>query len=122
MVLSFRLKCVVFLALVCAICFAHAAAHHRDMRLLYECGQNVKEINDAIDQFAAKHGSYPDRLSQLIPAYLPSIPTCPIAHVDTYSATWKHRAGQTAHIYCTTPSHTITASTPWFSRDIIGWW
>lgn len=43
------------------------------------CIQNIKHIATAIEFYAKDHkGKYPDKLKDLIPRYLPSMPICPI--------------------------------------------
>lgn len=44
------------------------------------CIQNIKHIATAIEFYASKNknGKYPEKLKDLIPKYLPSMPVCPI--------------------------------------------
>lgn len=51
------------------------------------CRQNLKNIATALEMYATdNNGRYPDSISQLVPQYLKSIPQCPAAGSDTYTA------------------------------------
>lgn len=51
------------------------------------CRSNLKNVGTALAMYADDFGGrYPARLSQLVPNYLRTIPTCPSAGEDTYSA------------------------------------
>lgn len=51
------------------------------------CRHNVLTIARALDAYSRDHGGpYPDRLSDLVPRYLPAVPVCPSTGTDTYSA------------------------------------
>ncbi|HEY4003474.1 MAG TPA: hypothetical protein VGO93_31695, partial [Candidatus Xenobia bacterium] len=59
---------------------------------LVACESNEKHLGIALEMYASEHeGHYPDRLSQLVPAYLKQMPSCPAAGHDSYSATYRHR-------------------------------
>lgn len=50
------------------------------------CRDNVLKLAQATEIYAQEHeGIFPDKLSELVPKYLPAIPHCPSAAVDTYS-------------------------------------
>ena len=53
-----------------------------------DCEQNKCRIVRALTDYASDHPheAYPDNLSELVPRYLRSIPKCPQAKADTYSA------------------------------------
>jgi type II secretory pathway pseudopilin PulG len=54
------------------------------------CKNNLESIAKALEAWrAANHDQYPPTLAALTPTYLKSIPTCPAAGADTYSATYK---------------------------------
>lgn len=65
------------------------------------CESNIKNIAIAVEMYFSDHkNTYPDSLKQLPPGnYLKMIPTCPAAHRDTYSATYR-RVGQTFEVHC----------------------
>jgi hypothetical protein len=51
------------------------------------CVSNVKNLATALEMYSTDNsGRYPTLLSQLTPDYLRTIPTCPSAGLDTYSA------------------------------------
>jgi len=101
----------------------HAIQHHSEMIALYECGQNIHSIHYAIKVYERDTGQTLQNLKQLIPKYLPKLPTCPLTGTDTYSITWEHPIDQNALVYCSDPRHRITAKKPWFSEEIThSWW
>lgn len=52
-----------------------------------ECRNNLSTLLRACQQYAQKHdGDYPDSLDQLTPEFVKSIPVCPAAGRDSYSA------------------------------------
>lgn len=60
---------------------------------LTACKSNLKNIATACEMWASDNaGRYPKELSQLTPSYLKTIPTCPTAGKDSYSATYKAQA------------------------------
>jgi Tfp pilus assembly protein PilE len=42
-----------------------------------ECAMNLDSIATACKHFASEKGGFPKNLSELVPAYLESVPTCP---------------------------------------------
>lgn len=64
--------------------------HARAAGQLVACKSNLKNIGTAAEMYSTDNsGRYPTKLSQLTPNYLRSIPTCPSAGKDTYSASYK---------------------------------
>jgi hypothetical protein len=64
------------------------------------CKSNLKNIATGLEMWASDHqGKYPERLSQLTPDYLKTLPTCPAAGQDTYSAHYKRRPAGFS-VYC----------------------
>lgn len=54
------------------------------------CKANVKNLGTALEMYSTDYeGHYPPSLSQLTPNYLKVIMQCPMAHKDTYSATYE---------------------------------
>lgn len=50
------------------------------------CCSNLKNLGTALEMYSTDNsGAFPDRLSQLTPNYVKTIPTCASAHRDTYS-------------------------------------
>ncbi|NDD29431.1 MAG: hypothetical protein EB084_14315 [Proteobacteria bacterium] len=51
------------------------------------CEKNLKLMATALDLYAnASQGAYPAALTAVAPLYLKSLPTCPSAQADTYTA------------------------------------
>lgn len=54
------------------------------------CKSNLKNIGTALEMYSTDNsGHYPTQLSKLTPDYLKTIPTCPSAGHDTYSASYE---------------------------------
>lgn len=54
------------------------------------CSSNLKNVATALEMYSTDNaGRYPETLQPLAPNYLKTIPTCPSAHKDTYSETYK---------------------------------
>jgi hypothetical protein len=69
------------------------------------CASNLKNISTACEMYSTDHaGQYPTTLQDLIPNYLRTIPTCPAAGVDTYSANFWIHEGRYA-VCCTGTFH-----------------
>lgn len=98
---------------------------------LTACKSNEKNIATALEMYASDfQGYYPSNLNKLISkdphlSYLRSIPTCPAAGKDTYSATYKYtvakRDPKTGKVisgadnfsfYCAGHSHKDAGGTP----------
>ncbi|MCA9780995.1 MAG: hypothetical protein KC800_29955, partial [Candidatus Eremiobacteraeota bacterium] len=55
---------------------------------LTACKSNLKNIGTAMEMYSTDWGGrYPDEMAMLTPNYLRTIPECPAADMDTYSAT-----------------------------------
>lgn len=56
---------------------------------LTACKSNQKNLATALEMWSTDHsGHYPERLSEVVPDYLRSLPTCPSAGKDTYSQSY----------------------------------
>lgn len=56
------------------------------------CKSNLKNIGTALEMYSTDNGGrYPTQLSKLTPDYLRTMPTCPSAGQDTYSASYEVR-------------------------------
>lgn len=66
------------------------------------CLLNLKEIGNALNSYHNDHDKmYPSSLSELIPKYLQSIPTCPAAKKDVYSQGYQVSSDlKTFSFYC----------------------
>ena len=70
------------------------------------CTQNLKIIATGLENYASDHGgNYPATLKVLIPIYLEALPTCPAAHKDTYSASWRVAGGEGFYMCCSGNNH-----------------
>ncbi len=57
------------------------------------CKSNLKNIATALEMWSTDNaGRYPKKMSSLTPNYLKTIPLCPRAYSDTYSASYKCKA------------------------------
>lgn len=64
-------------------------ASARSLGQYSSCLSNLKNVGTALEMYSTDAaGRYPARLAQLVPNYLVSIPTCPTAGRDTYSANY----------------------------------
>lgn len=66
------------------------------------CCANLKGIGLALEMYSTDNsGKYPAKLSQLIPEYIESIPTCPSAGKDTYSESYRvSKDGNNYSFFC----------------------
>ena len=54
------------------------------------CLRQLDKLHHALDAYRDAHQDFfPDRLDQLVPSYLETLPTCPAAGSDTYSASYQ---------------------------------
>ncbi len=54
------------------------------------CPSNLKNIGIALEMYSTDNdGRYPERIQALTPNYLKTLPTCPAADRDTYSASYQ---------------------------------
>lgn len=60
---------------------------------LRTCESNIHLLKEAIEAYKADHGELPKNRRQLVPDYLPSLPTCPTLGLDTYRVAFGRRAG-----------------------------
>jgi hypothetical protein len=69
-----------------AVLLENAVAAHRCGSYTAGCRANLKCLSTALEMYANDHRRcYPDRLQQLTPTYLKTIPTCPWSAADDYS-------------------------------------
>ncbi len=84
---------------------------HAEGRLT-SCKSNLKNIATALELYAMDHGQYPPSLSELVAkSYLGTIPKCPSAGKDTYSASYTHSA-KYFKIYCAGNAHKLLGLPP----------
>lgn len=70
------------------------------------CTQSLKGIATGLEMYSSDHGGkYPASLQELVPSYLKSIPTCPAAHRDTYSQTWRVAGEEGFYVHCAGNNH-----------------
>ena len=81
------------------------AVHAEGLGPLRGCVANLKSIATGLEMYASDHqGNYPKSLQQLTPTYLKSLPTCPAAGRETYSAAWR-LAGSEGFYFCCSGNH-----------------
>ena len=68
---------VVALVLLIAAISAPALHQNRQKKLAAECAMNLEILDLACKKQAAETGEYPRALSELVPAYLEALPSCP---------------------------------------------
>lgn len=60
-----------------------------------QCKTNLKNLGTALEQYSEAHaGRYPSDLSELTPAYLKTLPSCPSAEANTYSSAYHRTPAQ----------------------------
>lgn len=77
-----------FLA-IAGIIFQPRMPRPRAQSQLTACKSNLKNIGTALEMYSEDHkAQYPARLDALTPNYLKTLPHCPAARSDTYSASY----------------------------------
>jgi hypothetical protein len=67
----------------------------------WACQSQEKYIGSVLDIYAADHQHrYPNSLATLVPKYLVTVPTCPSAGSDTYSASYQVNQSRTRYRFC----------------------
>lgn len=61
-----------------------AGLRHRSQ----QCRNNISNLKLGLETYKADNGSFPSKLSDLAPKYLPSVPVCNVGGKDTYSPTY----------------------------------
>lgn len=78
------------------------------------CVSNIKRIALAADLYSNSpgvYGRYPTSLKQLTPHLLSTVPTCPSARQDTYSASYRSQSNPDVFtLYCRGNNHPLVAS------------
>lgn len=54
-----------------------ALFQNQQKKRIAECAMNLDSIAAACKKYAAEKGGFPETLSDLVPAYLDSVPSCP---------------------------------------------
>lgn len=80
----------------------------RGQSQLTACKSNCKNLATGLEMWASDHqGRYPEKLSQITPDYLRTIPTCPADGRDTYTETYRVTQNpDNFSFYCSGHSHT----------------
>lgn len=87
-------------------CISYMTANNK----LNSCRENMRKIGTALEMYSTDNsGHYPDRLKDLAPDYLESIPTCPSAETDTYSAGYQGWRNPDYYTYCCSGKNHIAA-------------
>lgn len=73
--------------------WARSQRRERKREIARQCRGNLQVLADALNQYRVHRGTFPEKLADLVPAYLEAIPPCPVAKKDTYSKSyyWEDR-------------------------------
>lgn len=84
------------------------------------CYQSLCLLEKGLHEYARQHkGQYPKKLSELTPKYLKTIPTCPQANRDTYSASYLAIADKPMYfVCCAGKNHMGPPDTPQIVSDL----
>src|SRR5688572_30079472 len=98
-------RLVIAVAVLCLLAqFALMLLQSR--RDYHDCAGHIKNIGTALEMYSTDNkGQYPPSLYPLMTDYLKSIPTCPVAHRDTYSATYTLQQASKYIIQCSGDHH-----------------
>lgn len=77
---------VVALLLLIAAISAPALRQNVQKKRAAECAMNLDVLDVACKKYAAEKGAFPSKLSELVPAYLESVPACPSGGSYTFDA------------------------------------
>jgi hypothetical protein len=79
----------------------------RGQGTLTACKSNCMNVATALEMWASDHGGrYPPSVDLLTPGYLRTLPTCPAAGRDTYSASYERSVQPDAFsFYCAGDNH-----------------
>ncbi|MCE7870239.1 hypothetical protein DYH09_07655 [bacterium CPR1] len=100
--MRFRVLPILLVTLALALM---AQADRTDSQLT-SCTFNLKNIAAALERYATEHeGEFPKSLSALTPEYLKSIPKCPAAGKDTYSASYHPDKAEVCYRLCCSGDH-----------------
>ena len=70
------------------------------------CADNCKKIGTALEAYKDDNdGKYPEKLTDLSPKYLKTIPTCPAAGYDTYSEGYQWGTDPACYTFCCKGHH-----------------
>ena len=77
------------------------------------CGDNCEKIFEALETYSIDNdGKYPEKLTDLCPKYLKTIPTCPAAGYDTYSDGYQWGTDPACYTFCCKGHHHRKVLTP----------
>ena len=88
-------------------------------RSLSACSSNLKNLGAALEMYSAdSEGHYPATMALLTPNYLKTIPTCPSAGTDTYSASYRvYQGGKVNYtVFCQGHNHESSGTPPDYPR------
>jgi len=104
---NLNLLTLVSILIALAVVIAPNFLRARSQGTLTACKSNLKNIGTALEMYSSDHGGhYPEKLSELTPNYLKTIPTCPCAGKDTYSASYRSTANPDYYlVFCSGSNH-----------------
>lgn len=80
---------------------------------LARCSSNLKNIATALEMWSTDHaGRYPKKLKSVAPNYLRTIPFCPRAYEDTYSASYQRKTKPDFYKLSCKGEHHVAAGLP----------
>lgn len=91
-----------------------------------ECQGNLTQIGQAVQKWSNDHGKrYPSTLQQLVPFYLPSLPTCRYSDQDdSYSASYRSTVNRACFGFACLEGHKSPVlglpSSTFFSSHVVG--
>lgn len=88
--------------------------HCRCGSVLTACKSNLKNLGTGLEMYATDWaGQYPPEIGYITPNYLKTIPTCPSAGKDTYSASYQvHHEPEGYTVVCRGCYHHSSIDTP----------
>ncbi|MCD4784752.1 MAG: prepilin-type N-terminal cleavage/methylation domain-containing protein [Candidatus Eremiobacteraeota bacterium] len=88
------------------------------------CQSNLRNIASVVEQYRNEHEYYPENLKIMTPHYLTTVPTCPAAHIDTYSSGYVTTDDKTAYTAsCKGNNHSslgLSEDQPYFNPETGG--
>ncbi|MGE0491096.1 MAG: hypothetical protein AB7S38_17950 [Vulcanimicrobiota bacterium] len=87
--------------------FAAGVVRHRAQGRLMACKSNLKGIGTALEMYSTDWcGRYPTNINLVTPNYLKTLPTCPGARSDSYSASYQSTSRPDVYtLYCQGMNH-----------------
>lgn len=100
--------------LFCLLLVLSSMAWGRTQGTTTACKSNLRNLAAALEMYASDHrGRYPETLNGLVDGgYLPALPCCPAARVDTYSSNYVRETQPDRFALCCAGDHHLKARLP----------